>query len=155
MVKTTAGFDRVMLLSRHCSEEELAPDVQQYLTQRYGKEWFKIPAKDGFRAKAAAAAGHDGCFKVILTGLFEDSFTDPSTGDTVLTINPSLMFEPCRPPAPKKEKSQKKKKELPSSLAEKVAEVDDEEEVGQPRLVQVGAQEVPIDLVEEDDDNDE
>jgi len=135
MVKSSAGFERVMLLSRHCDEEELSLDVQQYLTKRFGKEWFKIPSKDGFRAKAAAAAGYEGCFKVILTGLFEDSFQDTQTGETVYTINPSLMYEPCRPPPPKKEKKKK------------------EEKIVVP--VAVGAQEVPIDLVEEAEDEHE
>jgi len=123
MVKTSAGFERVMLLSRNCDEEELPAEVQQFLTKRFGKEWFKIPSKDGFRAKAAAAAGYEGCFKVILTGLFEDSFQDTQTGETVYTINPSLMYEPCRPPPPKKEKKSKKTTS---------------------DVVEVGAQEMPI-----------
>jgi hypothetical protein len=112
-----------MLLSRNCDEEELPAEVQQFLTKRFGKEWFKIPSKDGFRAKAAAAAGYEGCFKVILTGLFEDSFQDTQTGETVYTINPSLMYEPCRPPPPKKEKKSKKTTS---------------------DVVEVGAQEMPI-----------
>lgn len=136
MVKTSAGFERVMLLSRHCDEEDFSSDVQQYLTKRFGKEWFKIPSKDGFRAKAAAASGHEGCFKVILTGLFEDSFQDVTTGETVYTINPSLMYEPCRPPPPKKEKKKKEDKVVSA-------------------VVEVGAQETPIELLADDNDNDD
>lgn len=161
MVKTTAGFERVMLLSRHCDTDELPGDVQQYLSTRFGKEWFKIPAKDGFRAKAAAAAGHEGCFKVVLTGLFEDSFQDVKTGETVFTINPSLSYEPCRPPPPKKEKAKKQK------TCDKKAEKEEEEEEGEDGEkkranseteeyvrtgIDVGAQEVPIELVESEGD---
>lgn len=137
MVKTSAGFERVMLLSRHCDEEEFSPDVQQYLTKRFGKEWFKIPSKDGFRAKAASASGYEGCFKVILTGLFEDSFQDVTTGETVYTINPSLMYEPCRPPPPKKERKKKEDKVVANAV------------------VEVGAQETPIELLAENNDNDD
>lgn len=147
MVKTSDGFNRVMLLSRHCDSEELPADVQQYITQRFGKEWFKIPAKDGFRAKAASSAGHEGCFKVILTGLFEDSFQDVKTGETVYTINPSLTYEPCRPPPPKKERSVKKTQPSSSSLSkEEKEEIDADEEDGgnNENLVEVGAQEVPL-----------
>lgn len=148
MVKTTAGFDRVMLLSRNLTEEELTPEVQQYLTQRFGREWYKIPSKDGFRAKAAAASGHDGQFKVILVGLFEDSFVDNVTGETVLTINPSLMFEPCRPPPPKKERAPGKK----NSKANK----DDAEHAAAAAAspVDVGAQEVPIDPLSDGEEGD-
>lgn len=132
MVKTTAGFERVMLLSRHCSEDDLPADVQQYITQRFGKEWFKIPSKDGFRAKAAAAAGHEGAFKVVLTGIFEDSFVDNETGQTILTVNPSLSYEPVRPPVVKKEKEKKEKKD-------KKKKVDE---------IPIGAQEVELELLE-------
>lgn len=148
MVKTTAGFDRVMLLSRHCDTDELTGDVQQYLSTRFGKEWFKIPSKDGHRAKAAAAAGYEGCFKVILTGLYEDSFQDVKTGETVYTINPSLSYEPCRPPPPKKEKVAKKQK------GEKKEKKEKEESVATD-TVDVGAQEVPIELVSEGEEEDE
>lgn len=148
MVKTSDGFERVMLLSRHCDSEELPSDVQQYITQRFGKEWFKIPAKDGFRAKAAASAGHEGCFKVILTGLFEDSFQDVKTGETVYTINPSLTYEPCRPPPPKKERSVKPKavssKEKKEEKEEEEEEDVEEDDDHRRDLVEVGAQEIPL-----------
>lgn len=157
MVKTSAGFDRVMLLSRHCDTEELTPDVQQYLSQRYGREWFKIPSKDGFRAKAASASGFEGCFKVSLVGMFEDSFIDKTTGATIYTINPSLMYEPLRPPPPKKERKVKKQ-----ASKEKEEESDEEDEdngdVDEPspndyknvvKAMEPGAQEVPIDFLEE------
>jgi hypothetical protein len=143
MVKTSDGFSRVMLLSKHCDENELTPDVQQYLTQRFGKEWFKIPAKDGFRAKAASASGHDGMFKVILTGLYEDSFMDSTTGETIYTINPSLIYEPCRPPAAKKEKKEKRERK---AATERIPEGECgplASDVG----VDVGAQEIPLEPI--------
>jgi len=156
MVKTTAGFDRVMLLSRHCDPEDLTPDVQQYLSQRYGREWFKIPAKDGFRAKAAAASGYDGCFKVVLVGLFEDSFVDSQTGETILTINPSLMYEPLRPPPPKKERksasssSKKEKKSIEELAAEDLSSPSSSSSSSAVGPVEPGAQEVPLELLSEE-----
>jgi len=152
MVKTGDGFERVMLLSRHCDTNELPGDVQQYLSKRFGKEWFKIPSKDGFRAKAAAAAGHDGCFKVILTGLFEDSFQDVRTGETVYTINPILEFEPCRPPPPKKERSVTTKKKKEKKEESKEESKEEEEDSG---VVEVGAQEVPIEPVDEEEEEED
>lgn len=165
MVKTTAGFDRVMLLSRHCDPEDLTPDVQQYLSQRYGREWFKIPAKDGFRAKAAAASGHEGCFKVVLVGLFEDSFVDSVTGEVILTINPSLMYEPLRPPPPKKERKAKHSSSSSSSKSDKKGspsktdaddEADEEEGGGSsssPLIMPgVGAQDVPLSLLKDEEE---
>ena len=100
MVKSTAGFDRVMYMCKHANPEEFPSDVQNYCATRFGKEWFKIPSKDGFRAKAAAASGHNGEFIITLTGVFTDSFKDKE-GKTVQTINPTLSFEPARAPIPK------------------------------------------------------
>jgi hypothetical protein len=151
MVKTSFGFDRVMTLSRHCDAEELTPDVLTYLTQRYGKEWFKIPAKDGFRAKAAAATGHEGCFKIILTDLFEDTFQDVQTGQTIRSINPSLVYEPCRPPPVKKEREKK-----PRKVKEGVDEEEDEENEEKERMVFLSpAQEVPLEKMEEKEEGEE
>lgn len=147
MVKTSAGFDHVMFLSKNCDSETLPADVQQYLRQRFGKEWFKIPSKDSHRAKAAANAGHEGCFKVILTGLFEDSFTDTQTGETVHTINPSLAYEPCRPPPPKKERSAPSKKKKKEAVSEEEEENDGDND--ESPCCEVGAQEVPIEPVED------
>lgn len=146
MVKTSFGFDRVMTLSRHCDADELTPDVLTYLTQRYGKEWFKIPAKDGFRAKAAAATGHEGCFKIILTDLFEDTFQDVQTGQTIRSINPSLLYEPCRPPPVKKEREKKPRK---------VKEEEEEEEGGEEEERISPAQEVPLEKMEEKEEGED
>lgn len=103
-VKTFAGHKRVMDLSENADVLELTPEMLHYFARRFGVEWFKIPSKDGFRAKSAAAAGYEGQFKIILTGLYEDSFTDSTTGEEVTTINPTLMYEPVLPPPPKKER---------------------------------------------------
>jgi hypothetical protein len=94
MVKTTDGFQRVMLLSKYCTPDELDEQTVLYMTKKYGREWFKIPSKDGFRAKSASAAGHEGLFKVRLLGIFEDSFVDQTSLAPVLCINPILSFEP-------------------------------------------------------------
>lgn len=153
MVKTSAGFDHVMFLSKNCDSETLPADVQQYLRQRFGKEWFKIPSKDSHRAKAAANAGHEGCFKVILTGLFEDSFTDTQTGETVHTINPSLAYEPCRPPPPKKERSAPSKKKKKEAVSEEEEENDGDND--ESPCCEVGAQEVPIEPVEDGGEGEE
>jgi len=126
-VKTIVGHKRVMDLSEHSDVLELTPEMLHYFSRRYGVEWFKIPSKDGFRAKAAAAAGFEGQFKVILTGLYEDSFTDNTTGQEIVTINPTLMYEPVLPPPPKKErkpsapkKDKNKKEESEVSSAQEV-----------------------------------
>jgi len=157
MVKTSSGFDHVMFLSKHCDSETLSPEVQQYLSQRFGKEWFKIPSKDGHRAKAAASAGYEGCFKVILTGLFEDSFTDSQTGQVIHTINPSLAYEPCRPPPPKKERAApvSKKNKKKEKEEEEEEEEDGGDEGGSSILVPVGAQEVPLEPLRVREDGEE
>lgn len=138
MVKCAEGFNRVMLLTKHADPEQFTPDVQQYCAQRFGKEWFKIPAKDGYRAKAAAAAGHDGLFKVVLTGVFFDSFIDKNSHDEIQTINPVLMFEACPAPVQKKqkvslptpppsEKKSRKRRKKNEEEDEKLEEVESEQ----------------------------
>lgn len=121
-VKTNMGFARVNYLSKYLTKEAFPPEMERYCMARFGKEWFKIPAKDGFRAKAAAANGHQGAFIVTLTGVYTDSFINKE-GEKVLTINPLLSFESVRPPAPKKERKKREKKE-----EEEEEEVEDEED---------------------------
>ena len=122
-VKTAVGHKRVMDLSENSDVLELTPEMIHYFNKRFGVEWFKIPSKDGFRAKAAAAAGYEGQFKVILTGLYEDSFTDNATGKEVVTINPTLMYEPVLPPPPKKERKPVTKKPLLTSVSSTSLEI--------------------------------
>jgi len=92
MVKTTDGFQRVMLLSKYCTPDELDEQTTMYMTKKYGREWFKIPSEDGFRAKAASAAGHEGMFTVKLLGILKISFMNHTSLETVLSINPILCF---------------------------------------------------------------
>lgn len=108
MVKTTAGFDRVMYLCKNADPTQFTSEVQNYCASRYGKEWFKIPSKDGHRAKAAAAAGHNGEFIIHLTGITPDSYIDKD-GKEVLTINPILTYEPARPPIVREKKARASK----------------------------------------------
>lgn len=129
-VKTDEGYNRVMTLSAHSDVLELTPEMLQYFSRRFGMEWFKIPPKDGHRAKAAAAAGYEGKFKVILLGMTEDSFPDSKTGEEILTINPILTYEPCLPPPPKKEKKPKTPKPTTAAAAKEAAVV----------LIEAGAQ---------------
>ena len=139
MVKCAEGFNRVMILSKYADPEQFTPDVQKYCTQRFGKVWFKIPPKDGYRAKAASAAGHDGMFKVILIGVTFDSFLDKETNEEVKTINPNLLFEACLPPNKSvssasqqnvDESAEPAKKKRKRSSKKKSKKEDEEEEEG-------------------------
>ena len=129
-VKTAVGHKRVMDLSENSDVLELTPEMIHYFNKRFGVEWFKIPSQDGFRAKAAAAAGYEGQFKVILTGLYEDSFTDNVSGKEVITINPTLMYEPVLPPPPKKERkaaASSKPKQTSSSSPKEISSAQEVE----------------------------
>lgn len=99
MVKTTAGFNHASLLINHC--DSLSENEVSYLMRKFGKEWFKIPSKDGVKASSANRYGDKGEFKIILSGIYEDSFLD-AEGKEVLTINPILRYEPIKA---KKEKT--------------------------------------------------
>lgn len=132
-VKTTEGFDRVLVLSNSADPADFTPDIQAFCAARYGKEWFKIPAKDGYKAKAACSGGHDKMFKVILTGVFFDSFIDSTTNEEVQTINPVLQYEPMAAPPPKKERKtivakKVKSKKLDSPPPPKEEEGEDSED---------------------------
>lgn len=146
-VKTAAGHKRVMDLSEHNDILELTPEMLHYFARRFGVEWFKIPSKDGFRAKSAAAAGHEGQFKIILTGLYEDSFTDSATGQEVVTINPILMYEPVLPPPPKKERKAPPPKKSSSSSSS--SNSSSSSSSPQPSDEVSSAQEVPVDKLPE------
>jgi len=93
MVKTSAGFNHASLLINHC--DSLGENEISYLMKKFGKEWFKIPSKDGVKASSANRYGDKGDFRVILVGLYEDSFRD-SEGAEVFTINPILRYEPVK-----------------------------------------------------------
>lgn len=93
MVKTTAGFNHASLLINHC--DSLAEAEISYLMKKFGKEWFKIPSKDGPKASSAHRYGEKGEFRVILIGMYEDSFMNED-GSEVFTINPILRYEPVK-----------------------------------------------------------
>lgn len=107
MIKTDAGFNRVVLLSQTV---DLSSDERDYIAKRYGREWHKIPAKDGFKASAAHKIGFEGKFKICLLDIYEDEFRDSKTGDIIHTINPVLSFEPVKEPVAKKPRQPKEKK---------------------------------------------
>ena len=155
-VKTTAGFERVMYLSKNLDEASFPADMQQYCTSRFGKEWYKIPAKDGFRAKAAFSNGFEGCFTVTLVGVYTDSFLDDK-GQTVLTVNPVLSYDSVRPPAPKKEKVKKDKEEKKESVPRVVIESEGEGDSVSPigEFPGVGAQQSQMEPLVLSDDEDE
>lgn len=92
-VKTNAGFNRVMWVSANQKKMGIDEDVMNYLNRRFSAQWYKIPYRDAFRAKAVASTGHEGKFKVILTNVYTDSFVNKE-GETVQTLNPVLSFEP-------------------------------------------------------------
>lgn len=136
-VKTSAGVDKVMWVSRNIDQSNLTEELMAYLNQKYSPEWYKIPSTYAARAKAASLAGFEGKFKTVLTNIYFDNFINRE-GVKVETINPVLSFEPCLPPPPPKIRTGKKKNDKESKEVEEGAEVD----VVQP--VDVGAQEVPI-----------
>lgn len=92
MVKTDNGFQHVTLL---VGNSDLTGEESEFLMKKFGTEWFKIPSKDEAKVHAAQASGTRGHFKVILTGMYEDSFLDKA-GKKITTINPILRYEPLK-----------------------------------------------------------
>jgi hypothetical protein len=92
MVKTTNGYEHASLLMGHC---DFTPEESEFLMKKYYAEWYKIPSKDEAKVNAAQEFGNKGHFKVILTGLYEDSFLD-SEGNKIFTVNPVLRYEPIK-----------------------------------------------------------
>lgn len=92
LVKTHDGFKHVQLLLSHC--DSLSEDECKYLMTRFGKEWYKIPSKDGVKAQSASKYGTRGEFKITLIGLYEDSFYSVDEDKEIKTINPILKYEP-------------------------------------------------------------
>lgn len=105
LVKTSDGFNHATLIvSSLGPAEDLSSEESDYIMKKFGKEWFKIPAKDAPRVASAYRYGENHQFKVVLTGIYEDSFFDKETGKEVKTINPILQYEPIFT-SKKKEKS--------------------------------------------------
>lgn len=107
MVKTVDGFNHAnLIISSLGASDSLSSDEIEHMMKRFGREWFKIPAKDAPRVSSAYRYGELHQFKVILTGIYEDSFYDED-GTEVKTANPVLRYEPVRS-APQKPKPKPK-----------------------------------------------
>lgn len=92
MVKTTDGFNHVSFLMANCS---LTEDEGNFLMKKFGKEWYKIPAKDQGRVATCVRDGDRGEFRIELVGIYEGSFRDDE-GNMIKTINPSLRYYPVK-----------------------------------------------------------
>lgn len=97
-VKSADGCAHALLLSQSV---DLTEEENQYIMRRFGRDWHKIPAKDGNIAMNAHRTGHMGQFKITLVGSYEDQFLDSQTGETIYTLNPVLSYEAIKAPAAK------------------------------------------------------
>lgn len=141
MIKTTDGFNHVMTLSKYA---DLSPDETDFITRRFGKEWHKIPAKDQYKVQTAMKTGFNGLFKIILVGVYEDSFRDEDKGEEIFIVNPILKYEPVRALKPASEKVEKIPKESdtkPKKRTRAGKEKKVEEEVGGEAEVENGEKE--------------
>jgi hypothetical protein len=152
MVKSIEGFNHVSLLISSLGEDIVNADEANLLMRRYGREWFKIPPKDYAKVMTAYRYGDNHQFKVILTGIFEDSFYDKD-GKEVKTANPFYRYESVRVPPQKvkKEKLEQEKPVIVSSSSFKndlvAKETNEEEEEDDDDRI--------IDLVSKDEDNED
>lgn len=105
MVKTNEGFNHASLIISSMGDS-ISADEAEHMIKRFGREWFKIPAKDASRVATAFRFGDGHQFKVVLTGVYKDSFFGED-GEEVLTVNPVLRYEPIRASAPKAKKEKK------------------------------------------------
>jgi len=155
-VKTTAGHDRVMWVSKNIKQDQLSEEMMTYMNRRFSPEWYKIPSSYGLRAKAAANNGHEGKFRVILVNVYFDSFINKE-GEKVETINPVLAFEPVTPPVVKasssssKTKTSKEQKQQQTESESAAAAVPEEILVipFSPSSGIIGAQVMPLELLPE------
>lgn len=104
-IKTDAGFAHASFIINHALD--LTEEEKEYLLRKYGKEYFKIPSKDFVKASSASKYGDKGEFKVVLTGLYEDSFMNDDQIE-IATINPILRYESVKPKPTTGEKKEKK-----------------------------------------------
>lgn len=98
LVKTVEGFNHANFIITSVGPDVLTPEEAEHMMKRFGREWFKIPAKDAPRVSSAFRFGDGHQFKVILTGIYEDSFFGED-GEEIRTANPVLRYEPFRAPA--------------------------------------------------------
>jgi hypothetical protein len=112
MVKTVDGFNHGnLIISSLGASDTLSSDEIEHMMKRFGREWFKIPAKDAPRVASAYRYGDSHHFKVILTGIYEDSFFNED-GSEVKTANPVLRFEPVRAVSQKAKAKAKSSEEI-------------------------------------------
>jgi len=119
MVKTDDGFKHVSFLLSHCT---LSEEEGDFLMKKFGKEWYKIPAKDQSRVSVCSRDGERGEFKIELVGIYEGSFRDQE-GNIVNTINPMLRYYPVKhpnvvlatTPTPKEKKKKEKHQPIQSN----------------------------------------
>lgn len=108
LVKTIDGFNHMNLILSSVGPDLISPEEAEHMMKRFGKEWFKIPAKDAPRVSTAFRFGDQHRFRVVLTGIYEDSFFGEE--GEIYTANPILRYEAIRP-SPQKVKKEKKKEE--------------------------------------------
>lgn len=116
MVKTNEGFNHASLIISSMGDT-ISPDESEHMIKRFGREWFKIPAKDASRVATAFRFGDGHQFKVILTGVYKDSFFGED-GEEVLTVNPVLRYEPVRGTTPKVKKEKKLSESAPELVVD-------------------------------------
>lgn len=128
MIKTSDGFNHCNLIIASVGDDTLSPEEAEHMMKRFGREWFKIPAKDASKVQSAFRFGDGHQFKIILTGIYEDSFFGEE-GEEIKTANPVLRYEPYRAPTPKVSSSSSssdvkktKAKSMPSVVQEIISE---------------------------------
>lgn len=125
MVHTKDGFNQCMKINKYSTPDVISEHELTEIMKRFGKEWHKIPAKDKVRVAAAIRAGASGEFKIILSGIYYDSFYDDK-GEEIKIAVPILNYEGIRakvvqvelPAMPEKPKKQRKSKKESSSSVE-------------------------------------
>ena len=104
-VHTLDGFTHASLIQSNAGHM-LSPEETHFIMNRYGKEWFKIPAKDAPNVTTAHRFGDAHQFKVIIFGIEEGSFYGKD-GEEILSLTPKLRYEAYKAP-PEKVKKPKK-----------------------------------------------
>ena len=104
-VHTIDGFTYANIIQSSVGDM-LSAEETHFMMNRYGKEWFKIPAKDAPHVTNAYRFGDGHQFKVIIFGIEEGSFFGKD-GNEILSLTPKLRYEAYKAP-PEKVKKPKK-----------------------------------------------
>jgi hypothetical protein len=104
-IHTVDGFTHANIIQSSVGDM-LSPEETTFMMNRYGKEWFKIPAKDAPHVSTAYRFGDGHQFKVIIFGIEEGSFFGKD-GKEILSLTPKLRYEAYKAP-PEKVKKPKK-----------------------------------------------